>query len=513
MTQWKPLVEAGRLPAALVAKGVKTYMQGPLERWLGAETLAKKVAEDVEGLVTRKAALHEEAEKALEAATTRTERQGAKAASFQKREEFFTQAIALLDTHIEGDRVIINSLEGDGTPEVEKAHKEVQTLIKDVAAMRQHIAAKGLSFVKDPKQLHQTEVRLRSQLDANTVRLQASLAETIRLLQEHTALQTELTGVQVDQTICEEVHHGVEAARKDLCGAVDAEAVRLSEIQEAVSTFTGASKSIAEKIRAICYTQQHQAHARVKENAKHFAQLYTEFYSQLQELHAGKLKCTKALQVELNRLKKEQGRWEELEHEVPGAQQLAKLDERLTQIQEFKEQLVNEVDVLSHKIETLNGCGPEILSLVPGYVHPAETFGLARTEQLDSKRQKLESELQRYGPFQIAEEDLCYESSSADTSAEPSRPLERHVVESPFKLRRHLRRVVHEIQTSPFAARFGQAPATDNLPVVATPQVTPPTPDMLHAVRLTPYTPETRGGSFRAPKRRRVHKHGASCAH
>jgi hypothetical protein len=125
-------------------------MQGPLEHWLGAETLAKKVAEDVEGLVTRKAALQEEAEKALEAATTRTERQSAKAASFQKREEFFTQAIALLDTHIEGDRVIITSLEGDGTPEVEKAHKEVQTLIKDVAAMRQHIAAKGLSFAKDP---------------------------------------------------------------------------------------------------------------------------------------------------------------------------------------------------------------------------------------------------------------------------------------------------------------------------------------------------------------------------
>jgi len=370
---WTPLVAEGRLPAPLLAKAVEMYMHAPLRRWLDAGTQAQSVALDVEGLLTHKKAVQEAAERALEAATTRTERQSAKAAHFEQQERFYTAALAVLENDIAGDRIIIDAFPEEGVPEVDAADAEVRALVQEVAAARAHIAGKGRGLGQSPHHLREAEARLREALGANTTRLHASLAETIRLMEEHTALQTELTGVQVDQAIHNEVEVRTEAARQELLAAVDAEAIRLVAIQEAVAPFRGDSEAMALKIQAISHPQRQQAQSRVAANTLLFAQLHAEYRAHLRKLQAGKVRCFKDLQVELERLKKEQGQWEEFEHEFMGAQQLEKLDDRLAQLKEFQKQLLNDLGDLATKMEDLKSCGRGILSLVSAPLTEGET--------------------------------------------------------------------------------------------------------------------------------------------
>eukprot|EP00667_Euglena_gracilis_P004738 EG_transcript_4768 len=506
-------IATDQLPAALVLKGVQMYVQDPLKRFLGADALSKEIAADVHSLTRRRAELQSSHEAALAGAATRTERQSVKTHHFELREQFYTEALAKLESHIDSDHTVLSSLQVHGTPEVEEASATVQALVKDSVLMRQHVRAKGLSYEADPAQLAQTALSLQHRLDANAERLHASLAETLRLLQEHTEIQTELTNVQVSQKTRAQVEQAVEARRGELVAAIAEETKRLSASQDAVKQYLGLSNTFAERVRGICQQQQQESQARMGQNARLFADIYTEFYEQLQELHAGKVKCTKALQVELKRLLKEQSRWEELEHELPGAQQLIKLDDRLEQIKEFQAQLTKDIQALEVKIETLKDCGADILSQVPGFVHPSEAFTLDRTGRLDKKRQQLTAMLHKYGPLQFTEEDLNYESSSADTCAEPSRPIERHVVESPYKIRRHLQRITQEIASSPFASRFLQNGAPE-LPEETRVQVPVPTAAMLQAAREAQRAPETRGTAFGTPKaKRRRHRapsHGLS---
>eukprot|EP00668_Euglena_longa_P002670 GGOE01003120.1.p1 GENE.GGOE01003120.1~~GGOE01003120.1.p1 ORF type:complete len:638 (-),score=199.24 GGOE01003120.1:403-2172(-) len=503
-------ITTGHLPAALVLKGIQTYVQGPLNRLLGADALSKKIADDVRALTVRRNELGASHDTALAAAASRADRQSIKSHHFQLKEQFYSEALAKLESHIDSDRAVLSSLEMHGTPEVEQAYASVQTLVKDSILTRQHVRAKGLSYEADPAQLQQEALSLQHRLDANSLKLHASLAETLRLLQEHTELQTELTNVQVMQKIRAQVEQAVEARRTELVAAIDEETKRLAASQDSVKLFLGISQGFADKIRGICQVQQHESQARLLSNAHLFADIYQEFYKQLQELHTGKVKCMKALQVEFKRLLKEQSRWEELEHELPGAQQLIKLDDRLEQIKEFQAQLSLDVDVLAGKVEALKDCGPDILSQVPGFLHPSEEFALDRTERLDKKRQQLTAMLHKYGPMQFTEEDLNYESSSADTCAEPSRPIERHVAESPYKIQRHLQRITQEIVSSPFASRFLKSSAKE-LPEEVGPQVPVPTAEMLQFARETKRAPETRGTALGTPKaKRRRHRSQSS---
>ena len=502
-------VESGELPRNLVAEGINQYVHGPLSRFLEAAGVSKKISEEVESITEQQKTQDAALESALAQASGRAERQTVKVEHHNKKEQFFLDSIAKLEGHINTDRAVLSSLEAEGTPLIQEANQMAQSLVKESTLMHEHITSKGLSYGHDPAKLVHMADDLKGKLDANTTQLHASLQKTMQLMKEHLDIQKELVTVKTDQQIRQQVEEAVEAKRQEMLQKVAQETQRLQQMQTAVESYQGSLGGFSDRIKSICKDQQEEARTRVQNNSVLFSQIFTEYYAQLYELHSGKVKCTKALQTELKRLLKEQTRWEALEHELPGAQHLVRLDDRLTQIKEFQTQLAQDIESLEVKIKTLEGCGSEILENVKGFVHPKETFALDRAGQLNKKRHRLQGMLSKYGPVQFTEEDLNYESESAEEVVMPEKDISREVQESPYKIKRHLQRITDEISNSPYADKFLGTNLLDELPEQAGSQVPEPTQVELETARRLKRAPGTRGSAFNGSekKKRRHNKH------
>eukprot|EP00993_Chasmostoma_nieuportense_P000846 NODE_1778_length_1385_cov_22.797297_g659_i1.p1 GENE.NODE_1778_length_1385_cov_22.797297_g659_i1~~NODE_1778_length_1385_cov_22.797297_g659_i1.p1 ORF type:complete len:416 (-),score=109.41 NODE_1778_length_1385_cov_22.797297_g659_i1:138-1385(-) len=166
------------------------------------------------------------------------------------------------------------------------------------------------------------------------------------------------------------------------------------------------------------------------------------------------------------------------------------LDEKLTQLKELQAAMGTEAEVLQHKLAEIEGCGAAILSEVPGFVHPKDDLSRRLAATLATKREQLQTIYLKYLSVPVSNSDL---SSSSGQDSEASEAIPKRVIESPYKIRRRLKKLSTQLG-SPDAPKSPQGCAD-----TGTPQ---PTPQQLNRARSLKRAMATRG----APMRSKRHK-------
>eukprot|EP00997_Jenningsia_sp_PLL12_P005101 NODE_2058_length_997_cov_70.848101_g1680_i0.p1 GENE.NODE_2058_length_997_cov_70.848101_g1680_i0~~NODE_2058_length_997_cov_70.848101_g1680_i0.p1 ORF type:complete len:321 (-),score=102.33 NODE_2058_length_997_cov_70.848101_g1680_i0:34-921(-) len=262
--------------------------------------------------------------------------------------------------------------------------------------------------------------------------------------------------------------------RSDVLQALNQERSRLHATKQAAKEFTDQLDSHKNDIKKLCVEQCEAAKARIANNSKLFSEFYTEYYQQLKDLQVGKEKCLKGLAYERNECKKEQVRWEQLEHEIPGAQRLIQIDEKVKQIDEFKVSLEQEDEVIKHKLAELDTAGVDILGNVPGFVHPRTVIGRRLYEHLNEQKAKLESMYNKYRNVPLSEDECSDASIAPSVLAEPGEPFRKLVKRTPQKMKNHLKRLSEEICNNPYGVSIPESNTQDGKQVsdTATPAPT-----------------------------------------
>eukprot|EP00993_Chasmostoma_nieuportense_P006478 NODE_710_length_1925_cov_24.441046_g659_i0.p1 GENE.NODE_710_length_1925_cov_24.441046_g659_i0~~NODE_710_length_1925_cov_24.441046_g659_i0.p1 ORF type:complete len:596 (-),score=162.28 NODE_710_length_1925_cov_24.441046_g659_i0:138-1925(-) len=493
----EPLVE-NQIKPELVEEVIDTHVTIPLRNYLTEETAAQQIAAEVEQMVSKRAELDLQHQAHLQDAATRNDRQSAKLEYYERREQFFLQSLQTLERQVLKDKQTLGTLATADTPEgCPSVYRQLAAHLQSLAHLssqcnRLHhtVQHKACVYAPSPPQLLAQLQQHQHALAANTGELTAALQQVEALMQSRASLCHDIFSVKAQQLVHDEVQRRVEAERVRVTGHLEQEASKLSSMADTIETFKANLDPHVKAIHQLCLPHQGAAMERVTKHAALFASLYSEYYSQLHDLHEGKQKCLKALKSETRRCTKEAERWEALEHEIPGVQHLLQLDEKLTQLKELQAAMGTEAEVLQHKLAEIEGCGAAILSEVPGFVHPKDDLSRRLAATLATKREQLQTIYLKYLSVPVSNSDL---SSSSGQDSEASEAIPKRVIESPYKIRRRLKKLSTQLG-SPDAPKSPQGCAD-----TGTPQ---PTPQQLNRARSLKRAMATRG----APMRSKRHK-------